>query len=335
LPFADWAGKIPLVGIEKLVRKPLTPDQAGMWAELYMAIVAPDEDDDILGEDDLAEQFADPRVDYERGSIAVYDGDVMVGYCVLESKNAADPVHEMRQNGAVRVEYRGRGIGSELLQWSEQVAPILHEERFPGKPLALAGGSLATNASALALFADHGYVRSRWFNQMTRDLSADVEPPVLPEAVEIAEFSDSRSADALLIRNEAFRDHWAPDDMTPESWALHLRSNSFRPAYSFVAYLNGQPAGIIIANEYGAYNETKGLRDLYIPQVATRRAGRKRGIASALLATTLTAAQADGFNTATLTVDADSPTGAVGLYERVGFVVSQTAINLRKVLSEG
>jgi mycothiol synthase len=322
------------VDIENFVRKPLTPEQVGSWADLYAAILEADGDDDILGEDDLADEFADPLCDYERGSVAVYDGDVMVGYCVLQSKNSAEPVHEMRQSGGVRLEYRSLGIGSWLIAWSERAALVLHEERFPGQPLALGGGSLASNTSAAGLFADHGYLRSRWFHQMTRDLSADVLPRVVPDGVEITEFTDERSADALLIRNDAFRDHWAPTVMTPERWAFHLGVRAFRPEYSFVAYLNGEPTGLILAQEYEAYNKATGIRDLYIPQVGTGRAGRKRGIASALLLTTLAAAKTDGFDTATLDVDADSPTGAFGLYERAGFVVRHTTIAHRKVLRE-
>jgi ribosomal protein S18 acetylase RimI-like enzyme len=87
-----------------------------------------------------------------------------------------------------------------------------------------------------------------------------------------------------------------------------------------------------MAHEYEAYNKAKCVRDLYIPQVRTRRAGRRRGIASGLLTTALCAAKADRFDTATLDVDADSPTGAVGLYERLGFVVKDTKIAHRKLL---
>lgn len=320
------------MGIENFVRRPLRPEQLGSWADLYMAILEADGDDDILGEEDLAEWFDDPLCDFDRGSIAVYDSDVMVAYNIVESKSTADPVHEMRQTGGVRREYRGRGLGSELLDWSERVALELHGERFPGRPMTLGAGCLATNASAMTLFADHGYLQARWFHQMTRDLSADVLPPVLPDGVEIAEFSESRSADALLIRNEAFRDHWAPDETTPESWAFHLGVRAFRPEYSFVAYRSGEPAGLILAHEYEAYNKAKGIRDLYIPQVGTRRAARKLGIASALLATTLAAAKTNGFDTATLDVDADSLTGALALYERVGFVVRHTSVVHRKEL---
>ena len=110
------------MGFENFDSRPLTPEQLGSWADLYTAILEADEDDDILGEEDLADEFADPLVDYDRGSIAVYDGDVMVAYNVVTSSSTADPVHEMRQDGGVRLEYRGRGLGSDLLDWSLSIA---------------------------------------------------------------------------------------------------------------------------------------------------------------------------------------------------------------------
>jgi len=66
--------------------------------------------------------------------------------------------------------------------------------------------------------------------------------------------------------------------------------------------------------------------------VGTRATGRKRGIATALLATALSAARAEGYDQASLGVDADSLTGAVRLYERVGFTVDNTWISHRKQL---
>jgi len=312
--------------------RPLSIDHVQAWAELYAAILVADADDDILGEDDLAEEFADPRSDFARGSMAVYDGAAMVAYCILYLRNTAEPVHEMRQSGGVHPDYRNLGIGSQLIEWSQQAALDLHNERFGDKPVALGGHSLAKNTSAGALFAHRDYLPSRWFHQMTRDLSSDIAPLAAPDGVGIVGFSEDRSADALLIRNEAFRDHWQPDDMTQQSWAFHIGSRTFRPDYSFVAYLDGKPAGLLLAHEYEAYNRAKSVRDLYIPQIGTRRMARRRGIASALVARALTAAKADGFDTATLDVDADSPTGAVGLYERLGFVARDTKILYRKLL---
>jgi ribosomal protein S18 acetylase RimI-like enzyme len=89
---------------------------------------------------------------------------------------------------------------------------------------------------------------------------------------------------------------------------------------------------VIVAHEYDSYTRATGRLDLYIPTVGTRRIGRKRGIASALLMHTMHAARAAGFVNVTLDVDSDSQTGAVGLYERAGFVVQDTFVTQTKQL---
>jgi mycothiol synthase len=315
-------------------RRPLSPDQSRSWAELVTAIQVADHDSEIQGEDDLLEEFADPLCDFERGSVALYDGEAMVGYSVIESRNVADPVHAMRLHGGVHPGYRGLGIGSVLLDWSERTATELHRERFAERPVSLSAQCLAKNISAMAFFADRGYQQTRWFHEMMCDLSADLPPAIQPESVATVGFADDRSADALLVRNEAFRDHWGSTVTTQESWTFYTSAQAFRPAYSFLSYLAGEPVGVLLSYEYDAYNEATGTRDLYVALVGTRRIGRKRGIASALLVTALRAAKADGFDTSTLTVDADSPTGAVGLYERLGFAVHDTRVTQRKLLDD-
>jgi ribosomal protein S18 acetylase RimI-like enzyme len=62
------------------------------------------------------------------------------------------------------------------------------------------------------------------------------------------------------------------------------------------------------------------------------RAARRRGIASALIGRSLAAARADGCDITTLEVDAESPTGAPGLYERMGFATLSTSITVIKNL---
>ena len=77
-----------------------------------------------------------------------------------------------------------------------------------------------------------------------------------------------------------------------------------------------------------AYNNVEGRE--YIGQVGTRRPWRKRGLASALISASLAAAVADGKSSASLGVDADSPTGAVGVYERLGFEVKHKFVSYRR-----
>jgi mycothiol synthase len=314
--------------------RPIGPGDVAEWAALVAAIQAADGDSEYASEQDLLEMFDDPSHDFARGSVAVLDGTVMVGYCLLMKRSEADPVHRMRHEGGVHPSYRNCGLGSQLVEWAEKAAVPIHEDAFGGHPLALSGFCLQSNVSAAGLFESHGYRPLRWLHLMTIDLTQplrDVLSP--PPGVEIVDFTPERSEEARLVRNEAFRDHWGSTETTAEGWAHLMGSNAFRPACSFLAYEAGEALGIILALEYDAYFEATGIRDLFIGLVGTRRAGRKRGIASALVNRALTQAQAAGFVRASLDVQSDSMTGAVGLYQRLGFAIDHSVTYYEKMLT--
>ena len=323
-------------------RRPLVPGDAGDWAALLAAIQDADKSDEYSSEEDLLEEFGWPGEDFALGSIAIYDGCTMVGYGVLTTRSEAGPVHDMRHEGGVHPSYRGRGLGTELLDWAEQTAVPLHNDRFPGHPLSLSSGCLSSNAGAVALREQRGYRPMRWFHSMTRDLLAVIPRAVIPAGVQITGYTPDLTEDARLVRNEAFRDHWGATETSAQSWAHFLDSSAFRPALSFMAYQSGgenkggenkEPLGMLSSREYEAYRQKTGRRDLRIALVGTRAVGRKRGIATALLVTAMSAARDQGYYRASLAVDADSLTGAVRLYERVGFTVDHTHVSYRKQLT--
>mgnify|MGYP001191871172 CR=1 FL=1 len=302
------------------------------WARLITAIQDADGSDYYVSEQDLGEEFDHPDLDFARGSIAIWDAGAMVGYNVIACRSAADPVHNMRQEGGVHPAYRGRGLGSELLDWAEQAAVPLHEERFGGHPLSLASWVFSQNAGAMARHEERGYRAVRWFRTMTRDLSAPIPEAVIPAGVQVSGYTPDQAAAALLVRNESFRDHWGSTEVTEQNWAHSLAQDAFRPRFSFLAYEGTDPLGLLTSYESDAYHAKKGRRDLYIGIVGTRAAGRKRGIATALLVTAMSAAHAQGYDSTSLTVDADSLTGALGLYEHVGFTADTTWITYQKQL---
>jgi mycothiol synthase len=311
-------------------RRPLTPGDVTEWTALVTAIQDADRDVEYSSEQDLREQFDDPTRDFASGSVAIYHGPAMVGYGVLDCRSVADPVHHMMHGGGVHPSYRGRGLGGELLGWAEEAAVPLHNRRFPGRPLSLSSGCLSGNAAAVALHEQRGYQPARWFHSMLRDLSAAIPEPVIPPGVRITGYEPGMAEHARLVRNESFRDHWGSTETSPERWAHLLARAAFRPGLSFLAYEKSEPLGMLLTREHETQD---GLRDLHVALVGTRAAARKRGIATALLLTSLSAARYEGYDRASLDVDSDSLTGAVRLYEHVGFTVARTWIAYRKQLT--
>jgi ribosomal protein S18 acetylase RimI-like enzyme len=312
--------------------RPIERKDAAAWSATLTEIQHADRDWEFLSEQDLLDEFDHPEVDFPRGSIGAFSVGTMVAFGAVRVRSEADPVHDMRYWGSVHPAWRQRGLGRRLLDWAEDAAVRLHREHFPDRPLSLSGSCLAHNAPAAALYAARGYRPVRWFHAMTRDLKAPLPDAPLSPEVQLIPFSPEVSEDARLIRNEAFADHWGSTETSAQAWAHLLEAGTFRPGFSFLACVGGTPAGFVLSHEYEAYNEVIGRRDLHIALIGTRRAARGRGIASALLGRALAAGREDGFSSGSLVVDADSETGAVGLYERAGFTVMHTSVTQAKSL---
>jgi len=302
------------------------------WADLLAANRVADKDWEYFTVEDLLEDFDDPSRNFEHGSMAVFHGDSMVAFGALIIRTEADPFHDMRYEGGVHPEFRGRGLGDELLTWAEGAAVRVHGERFRGRPLSLSAFCTPTNAEALALYERREFHSVRWFNGMIRDLSTPLAEIVDLPGVEIVDWTPERSGEALQIRNEAFRDHWGSTKTSPEGWDHLIGSAAFRPDYSYLAISGDEAAGVIICHEYEVGPEVSG-RELYVSIVGTKRTYRKRGIASALLGKALRSARTGGFTAASLEVDADSPTGAFGLYETLGFRSQHSSVVMTKSLT--
>ena len=118
---------------------------------------------------------------------------------------------------------------------------------------------------------------------------------------------------------EAFQDHWEPRSPI-EGTSSHFRRSGHRSVA--VAGRLGRRRGrrprastAIYADE----NEQTGEQVGWLDSVATRRPWRRRGLAGALIARSLQVLRDRGMESAALGVDAENPTGALQVYERLGF----------------
>jgi GNAT superfamily N-acetyltransferase len=256
----------------------MQPTDAAAWADLLAAIREVDHDWEYFTAEELLDEFDDPDRDFENGSIAIVSGDRLVGYGYLLPRTSADPAHNMRYDGGVHPDFRGRGIGSAMIEWAETAAVPLHLQRFPGQPLWMYASCTSTNTDALALHEQRGFRPVRWFNGMISDLAAPLPEIKEMPGVEIVAWEPERSEAARLIRNESFHDHWGSIETTRERWDYFMGSPTFRPEFSFLAYSGTEPVGVVISHEYGGDPSATG-RDLYVAIVGTLREHRKRGIA--------------------------------------------------------
>jgi GNAT superfamily N-acetyltransferase len=180
---------------------------------------------------------------------------------------------------------RRRGIGSALL------AELGRQALEAGRP-ELQGEVVESDVEAQEYLERRGYRVVGGEQAVALDLTTlEPEPVLVPEGIEIVGLADRPElAEALYaVGIEAAADiPGNPGDMSFEQWrAIELDRPTRRRDLLFVAVADGEPVGYVSMDDHG--------RDGYNGLTAVRRAWRRRGIATALKRTQISAAKHAGF----------------------------------------
>lgn len=175
-------------------------------------------------------------------------------------------------------------------------------------------------AGKRALFERFGFVARRVFWRMRRDLAEPIPAVELPDGLELSTYRPELDAGLMEAFNETFGDHWGFEPILEEDWRVFFTGNSeFRGDLTRVLLEGGEIVGYSLnyhdPEECGRLGEQRG----WIGQLGVCRSWRKRGLAKLLLCVSMQAFQDAGLESAILGVDAENLTGAVAIYERVGF----------------
>jgi GNAT superfamily N-acetyltransferase len=182
-----------------------------------------------------------------------------------------------------------------------------------------------------APFERRGYEPVRWGFEMVRPTLDDVEVPPLPDGIELRPVAGRDQLKQLWAADtEAFRDHWGGFDGSDEAFEEWLSEPNFDPTLYVVAWDGDEIAGGVLNGINASENEQIGVRRGWLESVFVRRPWRRRGLAAALVARSLLVLRERGMTSAILGVDAENPTGALGVYERAGFVVATRDVCLRR-----
>lgn len=309
--------------------RPLHGPNIPEHAALLAAVEEVDHTGEHYSEADLEEEYANPDIEVGKDIVGAWQGSgtaqELVGYFSVYPRHA-DETHQMiHVEGAVRPDRRGHGIGSLLVRAMLDRADAVHREQRADLPAKLTLSGLSTNDGQAALLDDVGFVAERYSFVMRTVLGEVTEPGPLPTGYRLERYDESWSAAMHAAHNEAFLDHPNFTPWTDVMWKQWVTdSRNFRPALSLVAVHEDDPgtvAAYLQSNEYDAYFAATGRREAYVAKVGTRREHRGRGLAGLLLQHALWGYQQAGFDEASLDVDSENPTGALGIYERAGFEV--------------
>ena len=217
---------------------------------------------------------------------------------------------------------RRQGLGTRLLAWAEERARSSAAESTGGpadKPHQL-GGAGPDNVEAAAAFATaRGFSPYRYHFEMRRPLDKPIPDAPLPDGLELRPVTPDQHRVIWDADEEAFRDHWDHAAPVEGDFERFFGDPDIDTTMWQIAWDGDQVAGLVLSTIYQHENEAEGVRLGWLDSVATRRPWRKRGLAGALIARSLMVLRERGMETAGLGVDADNPTGALRLYESLGF----------------
>ncbi len=316
--------------------RPLARSDAAALESTVEAARVADGGQEVRTLDDLVRELTDPRAPAATNTLglALHDGS-LAGWAIVHERFRALLARRVFLDGATHPAVRGRGIGTQLLSW----AIARGEETLTAQPADLPRFLEAyrdvTSTSAVALHIAHGFTAVRHYQDMRRDLGTSLPAEPAVAGVRIVPYETAHTEAARLAHNEAFADHWCSEPVRPEDWDRDFVGDPhFRADLSLVAFAGDEVAGYSINFCSEADWAVGDVRDAWIGVLGVRRAWRGRGLATALLVRGMAAFRAAGMDTASLGVDTENPTGAVGIYERVGFVVNRRFVRLRRAVAD-
>lgn len=224
-------------------------------------------------------------------------------------------------DGFVHPEYLGRGLGAWLLTRAEERARELVKPK-------LFTFSLAADERAHRLFELFGMRDLRRYYRMAIELDAEPPPPDWPDGLQVNTFEPEEAKafhDALV---EAFADEWNFIAMPFEEWKEMrlVKDPDFDPTLWFIVRDGDEIAAVM-------RNEPDRSGSGFVGALGVRKPWRKRGLALALLQHAFGEFYRRGKRRVALGVDAENPTGATRLYERVGMHVAFEVVTYGKELA--
>jgi mycothiol synthase len=222
--------------------------------------------------------------------------------------------------GVVHRDCRARGLGSKLIDRSEQRLLELGVERIHNV-------TLAPDVAAPPLLASRGYREVRRFWEMTIELGDEPPPdPALPAGFRLEPFSPDSARSFHAALEEAFVEHWEHEpESYDEWWQRQVAKPDHDPSLWFLVSDGDEVAAV-------TRNDPERSGGGWIGAIGVRPAWRGRGLAKALLLHSFREFHRRGQRRVGLGVDSENGTGATHLYQRVGMVVDTEQVVWEKVL---
>ena len=299
-------------------------------AELLNTCSAADDLNDTYSIDDLRLEFADPDLDAAK-NLRLWESEhgELVAFGDLWIDRHADHI-EGSLYWRVQPAARDASLPRAIFAWAE--ARLRDEAGDSGRPLGLASAANEQFGYARAALERNGMDVVRHYYEMTRPLSKPVPAAALPDGFALRHVASDADVVAWVeAYNLSFIDHYNFHPRSEERQRHWLQHPAYRAERDLIATApDGTIAAFCTCMIDPAENQRNERNDGWIDILGTRRGFRKLGLGRAMLLSGMQVLRDAGAENARLRVDASNPTGALRLYESVGFAVVQAMVRYRK-----
>jgi mycothiol synthase len=240
------------------------------------------------------------------------------------------PVEESATEGRfwlyVHPDVRGQGVEDTMIAWVEAETRIYAQANGHAERYRLFTTARQDKEERRNLLVQQGFRLVRYFFTMHRSFTTPLAPPAVPHRFRIRPVEMPQDLAAYVaLGNAAFAEHWHHRDETEDDLLRQMQDPGYRPELDLLAIA---PTGDLV----GFCTCT--LDELFLPKqsgcvlgLGTHPSYRGIGLGRALLLTGLHRLCDQELLGADISVDGENPTGAVHLYESVGFETYETWIS--------
>jgi len=197
------------------------------------------------------------------------------------------------------------------------IAHLEHQARHRGFPY-LAVVAASEDAPLYDAVQRNGYTLDREMLRMWRTLDGNLPEPAWPDGLTIRCYTDADAERVHALLDEQYAG-WDESYVgrSHEGWLTFMTKDAdFDPAMWFLVERDGELVACALH-----WKERQGRG--WVKDIVVRESERGQGLAKALLHHAFRAYAERGADRVGLKVDSTNPTGALQLYERLGFVTDQ------------
>lgn len=316
--------------------RPLTPADAAAIHRTAVADMTADGVDSVQTVTELEPLLTFLQNELPHDSLAAFTEDgvlVAQGMLFLPPAEAGSALR-FNASGTVHHAHRGQGLGTFILSWLEARARQKVAMLADGREALIQTGCRDHQSDRIRLFEQQGFRPTRYFFRMQRDLHQPIPTLSLADGLQLRPWQPEWDEPTRLAFNDAFRDHYGFFPVTEEIWRIGFSGKpEFRGDLTRLALdENEQVVGFCLCSVSPERNAQSGWNEGILDDIGVVPGWRKKGVASALIVSAMQACKEAGLDMAALAVDTENPTGALRLYENLGFYAMRRSITFTKSL---